>query len=104
MLLGGVKRQKTVQNDKKILSVALHISGNIRGAKREKTAQNDKKLCLSRSISQESYIIGLPFMVEMCKKIISPGVFFNVKILIFQDVKGLKGQIRGQNDENFCLS
>ena len=34
----------------------------------------------------------LAFMVEMCKMIISPRVFFNVKILIFLVVKGLKGQ------------
>ena len=54
--------------------------------------QNDKKLCLSCSISQERYIIWLSLMVQMCKMIISPGVFFNVKILIFKVVKGLKGQ------------
>ena len=54
-------------------------------------------------ISQETYIIWLLFVVEMCKVIISLGVFFNVKILIFQIVKGLKGQIMGQNEENFCL-
>ena len=36
--------------------------------------------------------------------IMSPGVFFNVKILIFQVVKGLKGQKMAQNVENFCLS
>ena len=36
--------------------------------------------------------MGLSFMAKMCKMIISPGVFFNVKILIFQFVKGLKGQ------------
>ena len=48
--------------------------------------QNDKKLCLLRSISQEPYIIWLSFMVQMCKVIISPGVFFNFKILIFRVV------------------
>ena len=49
------------------------------------------KNCLSRSISQEPYIILLSFMVQMCKMIICQGVFFSVKILIFQVVKGWKG-------------
>ena len=31
-------------------------------------------------------------MIQICEMRISPGVFFNVKILIFQIVKGLKGQ------------
>ena len=57
------------------------------------------KNCLSCSISQEPHIIWLSFMVENCKMVISPGVFCNVKILIFQVVKGLKGQIMDQNDE-----
>ena len=38
----------------------------------------------------------------MCK-IIFPAAFYNVKILIFQVVKGLKGQKIPQNDEKFCL-
>ena len=38
----GVKGQKTVQNDKKILSVALHILGTIRGVKGKKMVQNDQ--------------------------------------------------------------
>ena len=42
-------------------------------------------------------------MVQMCKMITSLGVFFDVKILIFQVVKGLKEQKLAQNDENFCL-
>ena len=45
--------------------------------------QNDKKFCLSLSISQEPYIKWLSFKVQMCKIIISPGVFFNFKTLIF---------------------
>ena len=32
-----------------------------------KTVQNDKKFCLSCSRSQESYIIWLSLMVQMCK-------------------------------------
>ena len=34
----------------------------------------------------------------MCKTIISPGVFLNFKILIFWDVRGLKGQKMAQTD------
>ena len=53
------------------------------GIKRQKiTTQNDKKFCLSRSVSQEPYIIWLSFMVHLCKMIISPGVLF-FKIMIF---------------------
>ena len=74
-----------------------------RGVKGQKTVQNDKKLCLSCSISQEPYVIWLSFMVQVCKMIISPVAFFNVKILIFQVVKGLKWQEMAQNDKNFCL-
>ena len=66
--------------------------------------QNDKKFCLLCSISQEPYIIWLSFMVQMCKMIISPGVFFNFKILIFWVAMGLKGQKMAQNDKKFCLS
>ena len=71
-----------------------------RGVKGQKTVRNDKKLCLLCSISQEPSIIWLSFVVQMCKIIISPGAFFNVKILIFQVVKGLKGQKMSQNVEN----
>ena len=70
----GGKRAKNSLEWQKILSVVLHVSG--------------------------TYIIWLSFMVKMCNMIISPGAFFNVKILIFQVIEGLKGE----NDENFCLS
>ena len=63
-----------------------------RGVKGQKMVQNDKKFCLLHSISQEPYIIWLSFMVQMCKMIIFPGVFFNFKILVFWVVRGLKGQ------------
>ena len=63
--------------------------------------QNDKTFCLSHSISQEPYLIWLSFMVQMCKMIISPGVFFNVNILIFQFVKELKGQKDGAKCRKF---
>ena len=43
-------------------------------------------------------------MVHMRIMIISPGVFFNFKILIFLVDRGLKGQKKDQNDKNFCLS
>ena len=45
-----------------------------------------------RSMSQELYIIWLSFMVQMCKMMVSPGIFFNFKILIFQVVRELKGK------------
>ena len=66
--------------------------------------QNDKKFCSSHFISQEPYIIWLSFRVHICKMIISSGVFFNFKILIFRVVRGLKGQKMAQNDKKFCLS
>ena len=56
---------------------------------------------VSRSISQEPYIILLSFMMQMYKMIISAGVFFNFEILISQVVRGLKGQQMAQNDKIF---
>ena len=47
---------------------------------------------------------SLSFMVQVYKMIISPCVFFNVKILIFQVFKRLKGKKMVQNDKHFCLS
>ena len=67
-------------------------------------AQNNKKFWQSRFISQEPCIIWLSFMVQMCKAIISPSVFFNFKILIFQVVRGIKGQKMTQNNKKFCPS
>ena len=75
-----------------------------RGVKGQKAFQNDKKFCLSHSISQGPYIIWLSFMVQMCKMVISSGVFFSFKILIFRFVSWLKGQKINQNDKSFCLS
>ena len=49
--------------------------GCVRGVKGQKTVQNDKKFCLLHSISQETYIIWLSFMVHICK-MICLGVFF----------------------------
>ena len=48
----------------------------VSGVKGQNMVQNDKKFCPSHSISQEPYIIWLSFMLDMCKMMISPGVFF----------------------------
>ena len=73
----------------------------VKWVKGQKRAQNDKKLCLLYSISEETYIVWLSFMMQMCKMMISPGVFL---ISIFQVFKGLKGKKMAQNVEHFCLS
>ena len=39
-----------------------------------------------------------------CEMIISPGVFFNFKILIFQIVRDLKGKKVAQNDKNLSVA
>ena len=74
----------------------------VRGIKGQKMVQNDKKFCLSRFISQEPYIIWLSCMVQMCKMIISPGAFFNFRIL----VPSCQGTERAKNDAKWwqCLS
>ena len=115
-----VKRQKTVQNDKKILFIVLHISGTMhiriviygtcvewwylqvfssmfqkfefpgcQGVKRQKLAKNDKQFCASCLLFQEPYIIWSLFMVHICKRIISPGIFF-----IFSKYR-FSGSLRG---------
>ena len=48
----------------------------VSGAKGQKIAQNDKTFCLSCSISQESFVIWLSFMVHLCEIMIFPGLFF----------------------------
>ena len=60
-------------------------------------AQKDKKFSLLHSISQELYIIWLSFLVHIFKMIISPC------ILIFEVVRGLKGEKMAQNDQKFYL-
>ena len=75
----------------------------VRGVKEQKQVQN-KKFYLSHFISQEQYIIWLPFMVHLCKMIISLGGFsIFVKILFFWVVRGVKGQKTVQNDKKLCL-
>ena len=98
-LLGGVKGQKIAQNDKKILSVMLDISGTIHHVIIICDAQmyNDKspgifflffqnfhflgcwegqRAKMAQNESRELYIIWSKFMVCVCKRIISPGVFY----------------------------
>ena len=72
-----------------------------RGVKGQKTVQNDKKLCQSHSISHESYIIQLSFVVQVCKLVISWGVFFNVKILIFPGCLGAERAKNGPKCQKF---
>ena len=72
----------------KILILCVVRGGVVDG---QKMVQNEKNLCLSCSISQESYIILFLFMVLMCKMIISPGALFHFfKTLIFWVVRGVK--------------
>ena len=69
----------------------------VSGVKGKKMAQKDKKFSLLHSISQELYIIWLSFWVHIFKMVISPC------ILIFEVVRGLKGQKMAQNDQKFYL-
>ena len=46
-------------------------------AKQQKIFQIDKKFCLSSFISQEAYIPWFLFLVNMCKTMTSPDVFFS---------------------------
>ena len=52
------------------------IFGIFSEVKGQKMAQNDKKLCLLRFISEKPYILWLGFLVQMCKMMTSPDVFF----------------------------
>ena len=52
-------------------------AGERGGWKGKKCPQNDKSsVCLLHLIFQESYIIWSSFMVQMCERMISPGIFF----------------------------
>ena len=67
------------------------------GVKGQKAIQNDKKFCPLCSVSQESYILCLSFMVHPCKMIISPGICFHIfKILIVWAVKKAKDSPKWQ--------
>ena len=74
-----------------------------RGVKGQKIVQNDKKICLLYSISQESCILWLSFVIQECK-MISQCFFHLFQILIFWVVGGVKGQKMSQNDKKLCLS
>ena len=76
--------------------------GLLGGSKGKKGPKWQKKLCLSPLISQEPYIIWSSFIVNMWKRIISPGFsshFF--KILIFGINSGEKEQKVAQMTKNF---
>ena len=61
----------------------------VTGVKLQKV-QNDKKLCRSCSMSQEPCIIWSLFMIHMCKRIISTGVFFQFFKILNIQVSGVK--------------
>ena len=75
----------------------------VSGVKGQKMVQNDKKLCLLCSISLKPYIVWLTFMVHICKRISLGFVFIFFRILMFQAVKGVKGQKMVQHDKKFGL-
>ena len=56
--------------------------------KRAKIWPKMTKKILLHFISQEPYIVWLSFQVHFCKMMISPGVFYFYKILIFWVVRG----------------
>ena len=68
----------------------------VSGVKGQNMAQNDKKLCLLCLISQEPCIIWSSFMVHICKKIISPGVFYIFHTLYLKDC--------GSYHQDFCYA
>ena len=118
-----------MKKKKKKLSVILHISGiliygahvltdNIskhffhffkilffqvfRVEKGQKSGPKWQKFCSSFSISDESQIMQLSFMIHMCKMIISPVfIFCFFKISIYVVVR--EGKVV-QNDKKLCLS
>ena len=55
-------------------------------------AQTDKKFCLLHYLFQEPYIIWLPFMLQLCKMLISPGVFSFFSEFWFSGLLGVEGQ------------
>ena len=62
---------------------SLLLGGGGEGGKWQKMAQVTQKMCHSKP--QELYLIWLWFLVHMCKRMISPAIFFHFfKILIFQ--------------------
>ena len=84
------------------LWISRSIAGGIKG---QKSVQNDKTLCLPHSISQEPYIIWLPFRLHMCKMIISTGIIFMFSKFWFSG--SIAGRVKWQksvgNDKKLCL-
>ena len=71
----------------------------------QEMALNDKKFCLLCSISQEPCIIGLSFMVHVCKIIVSLGAFFILsKFQFWGGCEGVKGQKMTQNDKKISVA
>ena len=76
-----------------------------RAVKGEKTVQNDQKNCLLHTISEKPSIIWLPFMVNICKMIISWSAFFDFwKILIFWVQKMAKGKKTVHSDRKLSVA
>ena len=71
----------------------IFIFSVVRRVKWQKITHNDKKLCLLLSISQELYIMWSWFMVHMCKRVISLGVFY----VSFFSCKRVKNGLKWQN-------
>ena len=75
------------------------------GCKRAKNGPEWQKIVFfAPYLRNHTSYLWFSFMVKMCTMIISPGVFFNFKILIIWFVRGLKGQKMAQNNKKFCLS
>ena len=68
------------------------------GVKRQKLAKNDQQFSVSCLIFQEPYIIRSFFMVQICKRIISPGSFFIFSKYILLGLLRDKG---AKNDPKF---
>ena len=54
----------------------IFIFWAVMGVKGQKMAQDDEKLCLFYLMPQEPYIIWLSYIADLCKMMISSGVFF----------------------------
>ena len=78
------------------------------GGERAKNAPKwQKNLSVLHLLFQESYIIWSPFIIHMCKRLISPGIFFSFcqNIDFWDHLRGdVKGQKMTQSDKKSCLS
>ena len=67
------------------------------GVKGQKMTRNDKKFCLLHLIFQESYIMWSSLMVQMCKRVIYPGIFLIFsKLWFFGIIREGGGRVKGQ--------